>query len=130
MEKDIKILLGAVAIMLVAMLSFSFESITGKAASGSGVSVSVSPSRLHFSSEDLEKGTRLVTATVRVKDGYLDDRSDAGLQLYRSNGERVGGRGAKICKKEDNSDYKCGEGTYEVVYKFDSGLEEGDYYFQ
>ncbi|MBI2671590.1 hypothetical protein HYX16_01520 [Candidatus Woesearchaeota archaeon] len=128
MEKDNKILLGAVLIMLVAMLSFNFDSITGKAAgSGSGVSVSVDPSRLYFSAEGLERGSLPVTVTVRVKDGYVENGLDSGgLELFRANGKRIGGRGADICRTSS----KCGKGTYTILYKFDSGLEEGDYYFQ
>jgi len=128
MEKDNKILLGAVLIMLVAMISFNFDSITGKAAgSGSGVSVSADPSRLHFSYEDLEIGTRIVTVNVRVKDGYLDNSDDEGLELYRASGERIGGKGASLCGTKS----RCGKDDIKTIaYKFSSELEEGNYYFQ
>lgn len=128
MEKDNKILLGAVLILLVAMVSFNFSSLTGNAAttsSGSGVTVSVTPTDVFFSKEDT---TRTVTVKVRTDDKEIENY----LYLFRSNGERVGnkvvisGCNKSYCKttKENPS------GMHTQVYQLSKNLLEGDYYFR
>ena len=55
MEKDNKVVLGAVLILLVGMLSFNFAgSLTGKTVNKGGpdVVLTVSPSNVYFSFED------------------------------------------------------------------------------
>ena len=123
MEKDNKILLGAVLIMLVAMVSFNFNSITGKATTSSGVLVSAAPSELYFSYDDLaNKPSKVVKVKVEVDSQGIENQ----LDLYRSNGERIGGQGRELCRSSNN----CRKGVYTVDFRIPSSLQEGSYFFR
>ena len=125
MEKDNKVVLGAVLILLVGMLSFNFNSLTGQAVKGQEAAVTASPSNMYFTYDDLNKGNKLVSVTIKVNSGKIDND----LYLYRRTAqgeERVGAQDS-ICK--GTATY-CGKGTYTVNYKFSSGNEEGDYFFR
>jgi hypothetical protein len=125
MEKDNKVVLGAVLILLVGMLSFNFNSLTGQAVKGQEAVVTANPSNVYFTADDLNKGTKLVAVTVKVNSGKVDNE----LYLYRKSAqgeERVNAQDS-ICK--GTATY-CGKGTYTVNYKFSSGNEEGDYFFK
>jgi len=133
MERDNKILLGAVLIMLVGMVSFSFSGVTGRVTRASNeVVVTASPDSLYFSYNDLNVGTKIVTVKLDILSGTIENN----LDLYRSNGERVGGRTASICRGASGYETgrggssNCERGTYYVNFKFDSELEEGKYFFR
>lgn len=125
MEKDNKVVLGAVLILLVGMLSFNFSSLTGEAVRGQEASLTASPSNVYFSFDDLNKGNKVVAVTVRVVSGKVENN----LDLYRKTevGEERVGAADSICK--GTASY-CGKGTYTVNYKFSSGNPEGDYFFK
>ena len=125
MEKDNKVVLGAVLILLVGMLSFNFNSLTGQAVKGQEATVTASPSNVYFSFDDLNKGNKIVAVTIKVNSGKVDND----LYLYRKSlkGEERVGSLDTICK--GTATY-CGKGTYTVNYKFSSGNPEGDYFFR
>lgn len=97
MEKDNKILLGAILIILVAMVSFSFRGITGKAVSEKTI-VAVSPGSI----------TAGESITIYVKPGSVGVEQMA--YFYREDGLRIPGtvslcRSSK-CADEIKIDYK------------------------
>lgn len=125
MDKDNKIVLGAVLILLVGMLSFNFNSLTGKAVTGPVAMVTVNPSELYFTYDDLNIGNKIAKVTIN-----LNDKVDNELQLYRkteTGEERVGGFKETICK--GTATY-CSKGIYTVNYKFSSLHPEGEYFFK
>ena len=127
MEKDNKILLGAVLILLVAMLSFNFNSLTGKVTSkeGSDASISVSPTNVYFTREDLYRGTaKLVTVEVNVKDGEIENK----LDLYEGN-SKIGSQSRKICGGRA-SYCNAASKPYQVTFSFDvdDATQEGRMY--
>ncbi len=123
MEKDNKVLLGAVLILLVAMVSFSFnDAVTGEVTS-SAASVSASPTQVYFNFDDLaNRPTKIVTVTVNVREGSVEND----IQLYRDTGEKVEAK-KQICKASAST---CSKGVYEVPVQVSSSLEEGDYFFR
>ena len=125
MEKDNKILLGAVLILLVAMISFNFnDAVTGDVASGAKIAVTVNPAQVYFSYNDLNnKPSKTVIVTVTVQNGQIENNVD----LYRSTGERTT-RTKEICKPATSS--YCTKGVYEVPFTVTSDLDVGDYYFR
>ena len=122
MERDNKILLGAVLILLVAMLSFNFNSITGKVTASNKAAVRADPSSVYFSADDLaNRPTKVVSVKVTVSSGSVENN----LQLYRSSGERMNGKTRQLC----GSKSECKKGTYQVDFKMGAELEDGEYYF-
>lgn len=139
MEKDNKILLGAVLILLVAMVSFNFSSLTGKATSTSETEATLSAvssdgdSSVYFSQDDVrggqigQGGKQPVTVTVTVKSGRIDNS----LELYR----KVGSSEAKKEEQQVCTGSSCGKGTYTVVYQLNpdhagSSSEPKEYLFK
>lgn len=123
MEKDNKVLLGAVLILLVAMLSFNFNSVTGNVTNKEDhATVSVNTNTVYFSQEDLNnRPTKPVMVTVRVDSGQVENQ----ITLYRATGEKTNKR-EKVCESKTN----CESGkTYTVEFGIGTDLEEGDYYF-
>lgn len=126
MERDNKVLLGAVLILLVAMLSFNFNSITGNATNNKGkVTITVvdsetRSSEIYFNSDDLNIGQKILKITVNTEKDI-----DTNLELYRENGDKVGGFKRTIC-----STSYCKKGIYTIDFKFPSILNEGNYFFR
>ena len=73
MEKDNKILLGAVLILLVAMVSFNFNTLTGEVTSAkTRATITVSPSYVYFNYNELnQQTTKSVELTVDVENGKV-----------------------------------------------------------
>lgn len=122
MEKDNKVLLGAVLILLVAMLSFNFNSVTGEVTKDSA-SLKVSPTSVYFSQEDLNsRPSKIVSVKVSVNSGSIENE----LYLFRSNGVRTQQSNTRqICESKSS----CGKGTYAVDFKIGTELPDGEYYF-
>ena len=118
MEKDNKILLGAVLILLVAMLSFNFNSLTGEATKNV-VTISANPSNLYFSETDLiQQPSKPLIVTLRVQSGSVENK----IYLYRDDGQRIKSFVVPECQSN------CKKGTYTFEYLFTTDLPEGDYY--
>ncbi|MBS3171849.1 hypothetical protein J4449_04530 [Candidatus Woesearchaeota archaeon] len=133
MEKDNKVVLGAVLILLVGMLSFNFAgSLTGKTVNKGGpdVVLTVSPSNVYFSFEDLVKGTKVITLTVNVNKG----EAERNVYIYRNtpNGGVRDTNAAKatLTGSGCRSSNACEEGTYTINYLINSELNEGDFFFR
>lgn len=123
MERDNKVLLGAVLILLVAMLSFNFNSITGNATNTGKVTITATPSEIYFSEKDLynNEGNSQKIVTVTINAG-LDIDSD--LKLYSEGGLPKGK--IEIC----NTLSSCKKGVYKKQFKISSNLPEGNYFFR
>jgi|SRR3989338_66708 len=129
MEKDNKILLGAVLILLVAMVSFNFNTLTGEVTSAkTRATITVSPSDVYFNYNELnQQTTKSVELTVDVENGKVINE----VWLYRDNGERVERTDNKLCSPNDaNTATYCGPGVYKVSASLSTDKEEGDYYFR
>jgi len=116
MDKDNKVLLAAVLVILVALVAFNFGDITGKAVKDSTV-IAVSPTVVKFGEYDTVK-----MVTIKVMPG--EDGVDTKMSLYKVDGFKVGGETVNICTESI-----CREETT-LTYKLDSGLEAGKYYFK
>ena len=127
MDKDTKVLLMAVVIILVALVSFNLNDLTGKptlnvgSASVSGASITVTPGSVSFG-WNVEK----MPLTVRVDLG--SNVADTKMNLYRCNpGEveqKLGSHSIpKICGGSTCS------GSSVRTYYADVGLNDGYYCF-
>ncbi len=133
MEKDNKVVLGAVLILLVGMLSFNFAgSLTGKAVNKGGpdVVVTASPSNVYFSDAELRQGkNQIITLTVNVNEGKINKE----LFLYKDTpggGAKTSASKATLSNAGCRSSNACPEGTYTITYMLNSGVSEGDYFFR
>ncbi len=120
MERDNKIVLGAVLILLVGMLSFNFSStLTGnQIKESSDVTVTASPARLEFF-EMASTSSSQVTFTVDVKSGKVQ-----GTAFLYGPGPSGGRKEVNLCQKKS----ECGEGKHIVNRLFSQGDREGQYY--
>ena len=106
MERDNKIILGAVLILLVGMLSFNFSSLTGKASQSGTTSatLTVSPARVDLAPRNSYRaGQELVLVTVTVNSGEIENN----IKLCRAGGSCSIGEGFTACTKS-----ACKKGTY------------------
>ena len=120
MDKDTKILLMAVVIILVALVSFNLSDLTGKVTKGDKTTIVVSPTVIEFGLHDTAK-----IVTIRVSPGKEGIRDK--LQMYR---EKPGGydmalssETVTICKGS-----QCYDDTT-ISYRIDAELIKGGYYF-
>lgn len=116
MDKDNKVLLSAVLVILVALVAFNFGDITGKAVESNTV-IAVSPTSVSFGEYDTIK-----LLTIKVSPGK--DGVDTKMYLHQENGFRVGGETVNICP-----DSLCYD-EVTLTYKLDSGIESGRYFFK
>ena len=130
MEKDNKILLGAVLILLVAMVSFNFNTLTGEVTSSekARATITASPSDVYFSYNDLNhQTTKKVDLTVNIENGEFVNE----VWLYRFNGERIEKIDNHLCSPDGNTQSSyCRPRVYRLTASVSSNLEEGDYYFR
>jgi len=117
MDKDNKVLLAAVLIILVALVAFNFGDITGKAVKDDGTVIAVSPTTVKFGEYDTMK-----LVTIKVIPGK--DGVDTVMSLYMVDGFKVSGETVNIC-----TDSICREEAT-LTYKLDSELKPGKYYFK
>ena len=119
MEKNSKILLLAVLIMLLSLVSFNFnkEDISGRSVSSSP-SVVVSPNFLNFKWEMGEYEGKSATITVN------GNNIERNMYMYDADKNRLGSYLWNVC----GGSYCNGE--YRVIANFDGdALKDGVYYF-
>jgi len=120
MERNNRVLLMAVLIMLLSLVSFNFnrEDVSGRSVAGGGT-ISVSPGVVNFyrAGGDGNYNGALITVTAK---GTVDRN----LYVYRSNGARLGSYSADVC----GSRSRCDGGTDTIRLKSD--LPDGYYYVQ
>ena len=117
MEKNNKILLFAVLIILVALVYFNFNTISGKTPYGNSILISVSPAYIDFSGGSTQK-----PVTVVVDAG--DIGADTKFYLYYEDGSRYGGFSDNLC-----TDSIC----YGIITKttwISSSIDSGQYFFE
>ncbi len=117
MNKDTKILLMAVVIILVALVSFNLSDLTGKAVSDI-TTLTVSPTIINFGLHDSAK---MITIRVSPSKNGIDQR----IQMYRKEWDtQVSSETATIC-----TDSICYD-DITISYRVDSRLRDGRYYFK
>ena len=122
MNKDTKILLMAVVIILVALVSFNFNDITGRIISNSEVTtLAVSPTKIDFGPNDIAK-----MITIRVSPGF--NGINKKIMMHRV---ETGGYDSQITSETANicTDSLCYDDVT-ISYRIDSGLKDGKYYFK
>jgi len=120
MDKDTKILLMAVVIILVALVSFNLSDLTGKVTKSDKTIIAVSPSVLTFGLHDSSK-----IITVRVSPGEGGIRKRLLMYRVKTGGydSVVGSETVSVCNRDICYD------DVTVSYRIDAGLLEGRYYF-
>ena len=119
MDKDTKVLLMAVVIILVALVSFNLTDLTGKVTKGSTATITVSPSVVTFAKNEVAK-----MVTIKVSPGKEGINRKLEFYIVRSGSTdtRVGTESVNICRTST-----CYEDVT-VSYRLNSGLS-GKYYF-
>ena len=123
MNKDTKVLLMAVVIILVALVSFNLSDLTGMQIRSDVTTLTVSPITTTFERYDTAK---MITIRVLPADNGVDKK----IEMYKCKNEqcttsiRLGAETANICTSST-----CSEDVT-VSYRLDSGLRVGIYYFQ
>lgn len=138
MERDNKVLLGAVLILLVAMVSFNFTSLTGQSVTAESTFATVrattegGSTNVHFNERDLfgddGQRQRLVNVEINVESGSIRNN----LYLYKE-GKESGSRTGRQVVISGCSGSVCPKGTYNVKFKVasDAGvLPDGNYFFR
>ena len=128
MERDNKVVLGAVLILLVGMLSFNFGSLTGNASKEpTSATVTASPSSIEFSAYGNEPN-KLVSVKVAVHSGQI--KSAVRFCKKSPNGGCVGLNGNSVAHACSTKTF-CGVGSYEAdTYPVNSNLPDGQYFFR
>ena len=122
MNKDTKVLLMAVVIILVALVSFNLNDITGRIINGSEVStLTVSPTIITFGNND---AATMITIGISPGTNGLDKK----ILMYKV---RTGGYDTPIDSKTANicTDSICYHDVT-IGLRVDSGLKDGKYYFK
>ena len=121
MNKDTKVLLMAVVIILVALVSFNLSDLTGKIISKSEIStLTVSPTIITFGIHD-----SATMITLRISPGR--NGVNQKLQMYEvktSGNIQIDGETANIC-----TDSICYDDVT-ISYRVDAGLRDEKYYFK
>jgi hypothetical protein len=123
MDKDTKVLLMAVVIILVALVSFNMSDLTGKASSTaavSGIRITVEPASVTFAKNDAAK---IVTVRASLGSNKVEDN----LQLYNAQtNTRLGGKDLSLCRSSN-----CRQTDLQPSYQYSisANLKGGSYYF-
>lgn len=105
MEKNTKTILLAIFILLIAIVSFNFTGITGKAVSSV---LEVSPKTVH-------RGGVIRVEVNPTKDG-IDNRY---MYIHRMNGARIEGSKIWVCGRYGSVCYKSSEVVYNTLGTYD-----------
>ena len=117
MERNNKILLFAVLIILVALVAFNFNTISGRTPYEDSILISASPSLVDFGGGSTQKP---VTVVVDAGDVCVDTK----FYLYNEDGSRYGGFSDNLC-----TDSIC----YGIITKtswISSSIDSGQYFFR
>ena len=122
MNKDTKVLLMAVVIILVALVSFNLSDLTGRIINGSEVStLTISPTIITFGNND---AATMITISISPGTNGLDKK----ILMYKV---RTGGYDTPIDSKTANicTDSICYHDVT-IGLRVDAELREGEYYFK
>jgi hypothetical protein len=120
MNKDTKVLLMAVVIILVALVSFNMSDLTGKIIKNSeNAQLIISPTLVTFGKHDT---ARMITIQVSPGKNGINQK----LWLYRGDGRntQADSTTVNICTSSICYD------DVTVSYRVDAGLKDGKYYFK
>ena len=119
MDKDTKVLLMAVVIILVALVSFNLNDLTGKVTTNNQASITVTPTLLTFAKNEAVK---VLTINLDLGTNVVDQK----VYLYKESGIRVGSESLILCRSSS-----CGQKDINSMYRYsiNAGLNKGRYYF-
>jgi hypothetical protein len=121
MDKDTKVLLMAVVIILVALVSFNLSDLTGKVIKSDTTTISVSPISFTFGKHD---HARMMTIRVSPGKNGIDKRLVMVESKRSGYDTQISSETVRICGDEICYD------DVTISYRVDSGLKEGRYYFK
>ncbi len=118
MDKDTKILLMAVVIILVALVSFNYADLTGDITKSGTSSMKVSPSTITFIKYQTKA---LITIELLVNEPVENE-----MYLYKVGSGKVGNQKITLCRSST-----CSQADLEKSYNYylNSDLRDGIYYF-
>lgn len=119
MEANNKVLVIAVLVLLLGVVTFNFNSISGRQVQ-EDVRVSVNPQVIDFAWYMGEYGRESITATVTAPNGV-----EKKFYLHRGDGTRVGGSSENLCNRNI-----CFGTNAKTVYFDGDDLSDGQYFFR